>query len=100
MKHGLSDSEWSFLLEELILPLKRHGAQVFLFGSRADGRYKKFSDVDLLYKPLIGPIPAAEVYRLLSKMEESEFPYKIDLVSDGELAQSYRDSVERSKVEL
>ncbi|WP_374078240.1 nucleotidyltransferase family protein [Bdellovibrio bacteriovorus] len=100
MKYGLSDSEYSFLVEHLITPLKERGAQVFLFGSRATGKYKKFSDIDILYKNPTVAIPNSEIYRLLIHLEESTFPYKIDLVCDNELAASYRDSVEISKIEL
>ena len=31
-----------------LLPLKSKGALIYLFGSRAKGDYRKFSDIDLL----------------------------------------------------
>ncbi|NUM89379.1 MAG: nucleotidyltransferase domain-containing protein [Bdellovibrionales bacterium] len=86
-------------MENLISPLKKRGARVFIFGSRAMGRHKKFSDVDLLYREST-VIPLHEISRLLSGMEDSSFAYKIDLVRDQELAQSYRENVERAMVEL
>ena len=43
MKYGLSDSEYAFLQEHLIAPLKARGARVFVFGSRVTGKHKKFS---------------------------------------------------------
>lgn len=101
MKYGLLDSEFLFLTKYLIEPLKSQGADVFLFGSRATGKYKKFSDIDLLY--VINPphkISNSQIYSLLSFMEDSTFPYKIDLVNDYELARSYRESVERDKIKL
>lgn len=100
MKYGLSDSEFLFLEEHLIAPLKKNGARVFLFGSRATGKYKKFSDIDILYKCSTAAITNSEIYRLLSFLEESNFPYKIDLVSDSDLAASYRADVEKNWIEL
>lgn len=100
MKFGLTETEFLFLNEKLIIPLKQHGGQVFIFGSRATGKFKKFSDIDLLYKESASPIPNSLIYKLLSFMEESSFPYKIDLVNDKELAKSYRENVERDKIEV
>ena len=101
MISGLSTDEFRFLQKNLIEPLKHAGARVFVFGSRATGKEKKFSDIDLLYIPKSeADLPSHEVYRLLSFIEDSNFPYKIDLVKDSELAQSYRHSVEREKIEL
>lgn len=100
MIFGLTDSEYSFLLENLVNPLKAKGARVFLFGSRVTGKYKKYSDIDVLYQEASTPIPNAEIYLLLSNLEESAFPYKVDLVRSKELAQSYRSGVERDMIEL
>ncbi len=100
MKFGLSEKDFSYLIEKLIRPLQMKGAKVFIFGSRATGKYKKFSDIDLLFKESSPAIPSAEIYQLLTSFEESSFPYKIDLVSDKELASSYRSNVEKDKVEI
>ena len=79
MKFGLSESEYIFLFEKLINPVKKLGAKVFIFGSRARGTEQKFSDIDLCYQDL-NNIPSAKLYELLMDIEESNFPYKIDLV--------------------
>jgi len=100
MKFGLTEEEFSFLTQNLIEPLKHHGAEVFLFGSRANGKFQKFSDIDLLYKEGKNSLSDSFIYERLSFIEESSFPYKIDLVNDKSLAKSYRDSVEKDKVKL
>lgn len=100
MIYGLSESEFQFLQEKLIQPLKQQGAKVFLFGSRANGKFKKFSDIDILFDDSVKKIPTFEIYRLLSEIEESSFPYKIDLVANNDLAQSYRTNVEQEKIAL
>ncbi|MFW7382126.1 MAG: nucleotidyltransferase family protein [Oligoflexus sp.] len=98
MKFGISREHWSWFETEIVAPLKAHGAKVFLFGSRARGTHKKFSDLDILIESqddlslLIG--------FLSEKLEESNFPFKVDLVDARELANSYKKSVERDKVLL
>lgn len=101
MIYGLNSTEIQFLEEKLIFPLKQNGAKVFVFGSRANGKFQKFSDIDLLYEEDPSrPIPAHLIYFLLNVIEESQFPYKIDLVNSKELANSYKDSVDCDKIEI
>lgn len=38
--------------------------------------------------------------RKLTHLEDSNFAYKVDLVRDSELASSYREQVNREKIEL
>lgn len=101
MKYGLTETELKFILDQVVKPLKAMGSKVYLFGSRANGKYKKFSDVDLLYvSKLNQPVPLSLISQVTIKIEESEFPYKVDLVSNAELAESYRTSVDADKIEL
>lgn len=100
MKYGLTDSEFNFFMKTFVEPMKKLGVQVFIFGSRASGNQQKFSDIDLLYKNNNSLISKSEIYKLLSEMEDSSFPYKIDLVDDNDLAHSYRTNIERQLIEL
>ncbi len=101
MKYGLTEKELKFIFDQVVTPLKATGSKVYLFGSRANGKYKKFSDVDLLYIfEANQPVPSGLISQITIKIEESDFPYKVDLVSDGELAVSYRNSVNADRIEL
>lgn len=101
MKFGLKKSEMLFLKLHLIDRLKALNARVFIFGSRALGTQRKFSDLDVLYlEAHEKPIPLHEIHQIKSFMEESEFPYKIDLVNHHDLAPSYRTQVDKQKVEV
>lgn len=98
MKFGLTDIELAYLHKAVITPLKRLGAKVYIFGSRARGNHRRFSDVDILVdspadlSSAIGPI--------VEEIEESNFPYKIDLVEDHSIADSYRSSIYRDRITL
>ncbi len=101
MNHGLSEDEFNFLMNEVVQPLKKLNAKVFLFGSRASGQFKKFSDVDVTYiQSEKQRIPSHEIFRIITNVEDSRFSYKIDLVNYDELASSYKANVDREKIEL
>lgn len=101
MHYGLTEKEFNFLLDTVILPIKKFGAKVYLFGSRANGKFKKFSDIDILYvAEKNNPIPLSTITQINIAIEDSSFPFKIDLVSSNELAQSYAENIAREKIEL
>ena len=83
-------------------PLKKEGAEVYIFGSRAKNTYKKFSDVDIYYKDAIltAPISTELVNSIIITFEDSQFPYKIDLVKYESLAKSYLADIEASRVRV
>ncbi len=99
MIKGLSNTEEEFLFENLVNPLKRLNCKVYVFGSRATGRQQRFSDIDLLYVRK-DKLENHVVYKLLQSLEDSNFAYKVDLVDQNELAESYRERIDTEKIEL
>jgi ribosomal protein S18 acetylase RimI-like enzyme/predicted nucleotidyltransferase len=57
--------------------LKKHDYSFFVFGSRAKGTQKRFSDLDLLY---FDAIPSNALSQIQEAFEESELPFTVDLV--------------------
>jgi predicted nucleotidyltransferase len=100
LRFGLTDDEFLLLKEKLIDPLKTKGARVYIFGSRATGNHQRFSDVDILYDDLSKKIEDDFIYILKSSLEDSDFPYKIDLVNIVKIAASYWPSIDAQKTEL
>ena len=99
MKFGLTQNEYDYLQEELVIPLKEIGANVWIFGSRARGDHKKFSDIDILVESHDKNINSL-LSSIREKFEEGNFPYKIDLLLIEDLAQSYKDSVLEDRIRL
>ncbi len=98
MSISLSDEELKFLGENVVKPLSSIGYKVWCFGSRARGDGAKFADVDILIE---GPgKPRAVISEIEERLIESNFPYKVDLVLEVDLAESYRDSVFADRVLL
>ncbi|MEI6397482.1 MAG: nucleotidyltransferase domain-containing protein [Pseudomonadota bacterium] len=95
-KFGLSDTEYQQLNSLVIEPLMRHGAKVWIFGSRARGDHSGFSDVDLMVEA------TTEISNVLGQVSEtiieSNFPYKVDIVDLRDFAAEYRSNFEREKV--
>lgn len=101
MKFGLEDKHLSQLETLLFTPLKEAGFKIWIFGSRARGDHRPYSDIDLLIER------SSEVKnfsRLISQLkeaiEESSLPYKVDLVDIKDLAESYKEKVLRERIEI
>lgn len=99
MTFGLSQEDYQLLLKLAVLPLKKHGARVWVFGSRARGDHRPFSDIDLLYSPA-SELPPGALAEIINDLEESSLPIKVDLVRDTDLAKSYRMNVSKDQVEI
>lgn len=95
----MTDEQFGILSDLVIRPLKAKGARVYIFGSRVTGRHHSHSDVDLIYS-IEDHLPMGFLSGLKEGIEESRFPFAVDLVRDQDLADSYRRSVESQRVEL
>lgn len=96
---GLKQHHWKIVIDLAIDPLKKLGASVFVFGSRARGTHQEFSDLDLLYESN-SKIPLSEIYKIKSNLEQSNLPIKVDLVAAEDCAQSYRNQIHTEKKEV
>lgn len=94
---GLTTEHQQLLTDILLAPLKQRGCSVFVFGSRARGDYKKFSDLDILIE---GEVSTTLLSRIRESLEESTLPFRVDIVSMQDLADSYRAGVLRDRVAL
>jgi uncharacterized protein len=75
-KSGLSERDTN----ALVAVFKQHSAieEIWIFGSRAKGNYKKGSDIDLAI--MNKGVSEREVNRIKTEIEESSLPYIIDLI--------------------
>jgi type I restriction enzyme S subunit len=79
--------------------LRRHvpNYEVWAFGSRATGKAREFSDLDLVImtdKPLSLDVSAG----LSDEFSESDLPWKVDIVDWSTTRESFRAIIERDKV--
>ena len=99
MKFGLDSTQLRILEDLVVNPLKRKKAKVWIFGSRAKGTAQPFSDVDLMYEPS-EPLPKGFIFEITTQLEESNFNYKLDLVERNDVALSYKENIQASKIEI
>ncbi len=100
MNHfGMTQEQFTLLERLVINPLKSCGAVVYIFGSRVAKNNHHFSDVDILYSSNVR-IPSAVISKIKEDIEESRFPFAVDIVAESDLAEGYRESVQQSRVRI
>jgi len=74
--HGLSKEQIE-VLRKILSPFAGQIERVGFFGSRATGRYRANSDIDMV---IYGSIDEKTMDRLFTLLNDSNLPFKIDLV--------------------
>ena len=75
--------------------LKTFPHPVYVFGSRARGDCKRFSDLDLC---VFGNPDKKEVRNLKEAFEESRLPFTVDVVVWDELSKDFQDLIKQDLV--
>lgn len=78
--HGLSTQQLN-LINSVLAPYKSKINKVGIFGSRATGRFKSYSDLDLV---IYGDLAFTQIDRLFTEFDESLLSIKVDVVLYGE----------------
>ncbi len=73
--YGLSDKEFDEMTA--IFSKCKNLEKVILYGSRAKGNYKKFSDVDITLEG--DNLTLADLFRIQDLLYESDLPYMFDV---------------------
>lgn len=77
--------------------LKKYPYAFYAFGSRVKGNNRKYSDLDICYKE---EIPANIITEIKEELEESNLPFRTDLVFWYNLPNSYRELIKDELVPL
>lgn len=70
--------------------------KVYVFGSRATGKNRRNSDLDLALKSKDQEINK-KISKLKLQIEDSEFPYKVDIVNWDEILKEYFSAINKQK---
>jgi len=87
------------ILRRILKAALPHHAKVFVFGSRANGRARRASDLDLAIDAG-RPLTLAETSALAEAFETSDLPYAVDIVDAQSIGERFRALVERDSVPL
>lgn len=66
--------------------------EIFIYGSRVQGKARKYSDVDIALK---GDIPFDDLLKIRGIFENSAFPYKVDIVDLDSLKPDFFRIIEK-----
>jgi type I restriction enzyme S subunit len=94
---AVSPGEWGIV--RAILQRHVPGHEVWLFGSRANGTAKPFSDLDLAILST-QPLPLSILAELADDFSESDLPFKVDIVDWATTSESFRKVIEAERVIL
>ncbi len=77
------DAGHRLIIAAAIAPFANRIDKVSVYGSRATGRWRPGSDIDLL---ICGPIGLGDMLLIQVALEESDLPYQVDLMHERDLA--------------
>lgn len=75
------------------------GVRVSVFGSRAGGTPKRFSDLDLVLEGT-EPLPLMVLAHLAEAFDESLLPWKVDLVDRKAVSDTFGRIIDATKIAL
>lgn len=93
---GLSKEQLFEIKKIIVENFKGHSLAVFVFGSRATGKYRQYSDLDL-WIDSTPELSSEEINNLRVKFEESNLPIKIDIVTKTTCLQEYLPRINTEK---
>ena len=73
--------------------LKKHPYAFYVYGSRAKEKARKNSDLDLCYKE---EIPGKVIFKIKEELEESDLPFKVDIVSWERMSPTFQKLIEKN----
>ena len=74
-------------------------AKIYLFGSRATGKHKEFSDIDIAVNTKSKDL-AKRISLFNEGWEKSKLPYKVDITSWKDLYKPYLPQIKKEKITL
>jgi len=71
---------------------------VYLYGSRASGKARSFSDIDIALDAGGDAIDDGLLAEIREQLEESNIPYTVDVVDLARTSQTFRDKIRREGI--
>ncbi len=75
-------------------------AKFYIFGSRAKGNYKEYSDIDIAVKLPNEKLSADILGKILMEFSDSTLPYEVDVVDLNAIDEKFKQLIKDSLIEL
>lgn len=99
-KFGLTENQLYFILKILNDNIKQNNAKYYIFGSRAKGTFKKFSDVDIAVDLNNNKLEPEILAQILINFEDSIFPYKVDIIDLNGIDKKFFDYIKNDLIQI
>ncbi|MEI8128151.1 MAG: nucleotidyltransferase domain-containing protein [bacterium] len=73
--------------------------KIYVFGSRARGNAKKYSDLDIALQAE-SKIEVNKMSKIEIELEETTIPYKVDVIDLNNISDTFRKCIENDLVEV
>ena len=77
--------------------LVKYPYEFYVFGSRAKGTHKPFSDLDLC---TLKTMPILEKAQLQEDFEESNLPFKVDIIDWNDISEDFKQFIKNDLVKF
>ena len=74
--------------------------KVCIFGSRAKGTYKEYSDIDIAVDLNNKKLDTDILGRILIEFQDSTLPYEVDVIDINSIDEKFKNLIQDSLVEL
>ena len=98
MKFGLEKRHLDFILQVLQKNIPQ--AKFYIFGSRAKGNHKEYSDIDIAVKLEEETISADILGKILMEFSDSTLPYEVDVIDLNAIDDKFKNLINDSLVEF
>ena len=95
---GLEDRHLNFIKETLKKYIPNPEAKFYIFGSRARGKFREYSDVDIAID--CPDLETSVKTKLEIEFENSTFPYEVDIVDLNNIKENFRNLIQDDLVLL
>lgn len=96
---GLEEKHLLFLKSTLKKYISDDNAKLYIFGSRAKGSHKEFSDIDIAIDTH-KKIPDDILLKIILEFEESTLPYEVDIVDLNSVSDNFKSLITSDLTEL
>lgn len=97
---GLEDRHINFIINILQKNISENNAKFFIFGSRAKGTNKEYSDIDIAVKISNKKLSADVLGKILLEFSDSTLPYEVDVIDLNSIDEKFFNLIKDSLVEL
>lgn len=95
---GLEDRHLDFIKQTLKKYIKHPDSKVYIFGSRACGRFKEYSDVDIAAAS--PDLTFDTKLKIELEFENSTFPYEIDIVDLNTINENFKNLIQNNLIQI